>query len=97
MGLTSLVVSVRIFSERLNGEFVRPILNIGDTISWVRGEDEMKELKRGSVKTGIPFSGFFWKRHKQLCFAMLSQPQGAESSDMEVKTKRPLLSYISGI
>lgn len=58
MGVTSLVVSVRVFSERLNGEFVRPILNIGDTISWIRGEDEMKELKRGPVKTGIPFSGF---------------------------------------
>lgn len=96
MGVTSLVVSVRVFSERPNGEFVRPTLNIGDTISWVRGEDGMKELKRGPVKTGIPFSGF-WKRHKQLCFAMLSQPQGAESSDMEVKTKLPLLSYISGI
>lgn len=49
-GVASLVASVRAFPERLAEGWLRPTLDVGDTISWIRGEDEMKRIKETAIK-----------------------------------------------
>jgi hypothetical protein len=49
LGVTSLVVSMRVFPGKLNWQLVRPTLNI----AWIRVEGEREELKREGTSKGL--------------------------------------------